>query len=209
MVKQQASKVLLSMYDGPCDVLRPIALPSLEAYAERHSYDLVLVDAVEGLPSAWGKVAALRDALSTYDFAAWIDGDAVLLTEAPDCSNLPVGAFQAFVPDRRLILDINTWFWAIRSTEIAKEFLDLVWDWRASFLTQPWDLGGVHEVLLSDTSFQVGTVLLDSTWGPVDSSALRHASHQHGDYRERAQYLADQLLADGEVVGPQKGAARQ
>jgi len=69
------SVCVLTMYHGPHAVLRPVTLLPLRSYAERHGYDLRVVDPVDGLPASWGKVAALREALDTYPVVAWLDAD--------------------------------------------------------------------------------------------------------------------------------------
>jgi hypothetical protein len=119
------TKTLLTMYAGDCSVIRPVALPTLRRYAERHGFEVKIAEPVEALPAAWGKVAALRSALESSEFALWVDGDAILTPAADDLSSwLSANAFQCFSQDRRLPFALNSWLWGLRACDESRRFLE-------------------------------------------------------------------------------------
>ena len=72
---------------GPHVDLLEIVRPSLERYALRHGYDLVVRTGTSGLngrPPSWGKVALVRGLLDRYDVVVWIDVDAVIVDPSRD-----------------------------------------------------------------------------------------------------------------------------
>lgn len=210
------SKALLTMYAGDCSVIRPVALPTLERYAERYGYEVKIAEPVGGLPAAWGKVAALRTALESSEFALWIDGDALLTPAADDLSDwLSANAFQCFSQDRRLPFALNSWLWGIRACDESRRFLEELWG-RRRFHADPnhhrfWDLGAIHQVLAEQPEFQVGTVLLGPEWNcpgtyrpeaysrgpewPDPQGKAFHAGGDGRDYLDRAVDLSAAIQA--------------
>jgi hypothetical protein len=181
------TKVILSMYAGECAPLEPICLPSLEAYGSRHDYAVELVEPTPGLPASWGKVAGLREALSRYDFALWVDGDAVLLADAADLASIiRRDAFQLLAEGVHLpTYWVNAHLWGLRAEWRSEWMLAEVWArrQRPSGLSLPWELGAVLEVASQEFARPWTHVL------KVHRSFCHHASYQVGDYAARANYL--------------------
>jgi hypothetical protein len=202
------SKVIVTMYAGDAEALRPTALPTVERYAAAHGYDVVEADPPAGLPPHWGKVTALREAVQHFDLAVWIDGDAGFLDGAPDLADaLPPHAFQGFAHHPHLPFDLNSWLWVLRAGPQAEAFLTAVWDHRTppGVEVQPWelkDLKAIHHVL-DRSPWLGGTVTLREWSQSTDEhqDVERYAVHVGGDqgwtddYTSRAARLGHRLRA--------------
>lgn len=72
---------LLTGARGPLHIaMQTLTLPAMRQYAERHGYDLHVVDLPDkGRPASWEKLPALIDALHTYDQALWLDADVAII----------------------------------------------------------------------------------------------------------------------------------
>ncbi len=190
-VHRGASVCVLTMYHGPHAVLRPVTLLPLRSYAERHGYDLRVVDPVDGLPASWGKVAALREALDTYPVVAWLDADTLIIDEShPIDQELPPGATQALASDSRYPGGCTA-LWALRREGASA--LDAVWALRDRDWGREWEQGALHHVLDEDQDLLDRTVFLDEAWGDLigghPSPIAIHNGYQAGDPANRARVL--------------------
>lgn len=143
------------------DIMRRLALPTFERFADRWGYAVRAVDlradgfGAEGPAqrAKWAKVALLRQALTEFPLALWLDAD-VLVTRIDEdiASHLHPKDFQALamehVPaDHRV--NPNTGVWLLRSCDAAFAFLDEV-EARGP-QPGPWaDQGGVLAALAWD-----------------------------------------------------------
>ena len=94
------SRALVTIVDGPLhERFAEITMPTFEAYADRHDYDLILGDYIaEGAPSGmWSKCVHLRQLIEEYEVVLWVDCDAAISPDAPDAAQyvLDTHAFQA------------------------------------------------------------------------------------------------------------------
>lgn len=72
---------------GAHEELVDIARPTLERFALRHAYDLVVrvgASPAPHRPPAWGKLVLIRELLDRYDTVVWIDADAVVVDPRED-----------------------------------------------------------------------------------------------------------------------------
>lgn len=120
------------------NTLHQLTLPAISSYAERwgwavHGQEL-LEDGQGADPPAqkakWAKVGLLRQALSQYQLALWIDADVLILRTDEDIrQHLHPDAFQALaleqVPHEHRI-NPNTGVWLMRSCPAAFAFLDAI-----------------------------------------------------------------------------------
>jgi hypothetical protein len=123
--------VLVTGYFGPHQSLLPITLPTIRRHAERYGHNVVLARPVTDrrLHFDFAKVVMMRGLLATYDVVVWVDGDSVVLDDAPDLSELLAGAEMAVGCDEAGD-DYNTSLWALRQGARARGLLDLLWDQR-------------------------------------------------------------------------------
>jgi hypothetical protein len=119
-------------------VLHDLALPTFRRWADRWGWDVAAHDlpadgvaADDGAQRAkWAKLRLLRDALSHYPMAMWIDADVLLVREDEDVAvHLHPDAFQALaleqVPAEHRV-NPNTGVWLLRSCAESLAFLDAV-----------------------------------------------------------------------------------
>ena len=119
-------------------VLHELALPTFCRFAERWGYDVRAVDvAVDGeganeaaQDAKWLKVRLLREALSEYSTALWLDADVLLMrTDEDVADHLHPDHFQGLaleqVPFEHRV-NPNTGVWLMRSTPESFAFLDAV-----------------------------------------------------------------------------------
>lgn len=190
-------KALVTMYEGPCRVLRDVTLPALRRYAERHGYEIVEAAPVAGLPAAWSKIPALLAALERFDFAVWVDADALVLDDSEDLvDRVPPAAFQAIAVDPRF--GWCTCLWVLRADPRARAFLRSVWDRRHEAFPD-WEQGAVAELL--GFPGPPGTVGLDDAWGnplgELPTARLKHTGYQTGTHADRARRLRALALTTG------------
>jgi hypothetical protein len=82
-------KVLCTAATGPFTELLEIALPTFEAYARRHHWDVFVGtdDRAEGRPTSWGKIPLISDLLGRNDLVMWVDADAVIVDVSVDLAS--------------------------------------------------------------------------------------------------------------------------
>lgn len=126
----RARKVLASIGVGPHVELLRLTAPSFEAYARRHGYDVrVETDLVAPeRPASWSKVKLIRSLLDTYEFAFWVDADAMIVDSSLDIADV-VDTFDAGLVAHQIgpTRVPNLGIFAVRSTKTGKDFLDRVW----------------------------------------------------------------------------------
>jgi galactosyl transferase GMA12/MNN10 family len=117
-------------YDAAEPLLR-LALPTFRRYADSHGYDVIVGSRRCERPASWGKIPLLRELLTRYDFALWIDADALILDGSTDVAAvIPAHAYQAFAvvncePGNGESPCLGVW--ALRAVPRALELLDAIW----------------------------------------------------------------------------------
>jgi hypothetical protein len=139
-------------------VLDDLALPTFERWADRWGWAVhaehLTTDGAAADPGAqgakWTKIRLLREALTCYPMALWVDADVLLVRDDEDVStHLHPEAFQALalesVPAEHRV-NPNTGVWLMRSSPYASAFLSAVE--RAGPQPGPWaDQGAVLAAL--------------------------------------------------------------
>lgn len=205
---------------GPMKPVAQLALRTVEPYAERHGYDLVLGSGVSGgRGPSWGKVCLLRRLLEGYDEILWLDSDILILDDSVDIANaVPAGCFQGLVeqqvsPNERAV---NAGVWFLRADPRAVAFLDAVWRNSAEGEPGMWenlqmlDLLGYSTVRpyrpLRVTEWHAGTALLDQAWNAMGSDTagrFRHYSALPNESRLVAmKWDLAELQSHGRIRGP-------
>jgi hypothetical protein len=113
--------------------LLKLSRPGFEDYAQRHRWDLVVVedDRAQGRPPAWAKVPILRDALRRYELVVWIDADALIVDASRDLAGeLRRGRDLYLVEHTNAVtgdVTVNTGVLMLRAGAWADRFLAAVW----------------------------------------------------------------------------------
>lgn len=191
-----------------------LTLPPLQAYCERHGYQLVqapLTPYAEGRAASWGKVPALIDALYGSQVVVWVDCDILVHPKAPAIHrDVPDGACQALVFHDVPEGDIpNCGVWLM--TECMVPVLRQVWD-SVDLIDHPWwEQAALMRLLGYDVSAWPirsedcrPTVLMDATYAldgrwnahPYDrrDDLMTHAWFRHatpGSNRDRLALLGE------------------
>lgn len=221
------SKVLLTAANGAYTKLLALALPTFEAYAERHGYEIVVVEPGP-LPDRsphWNKVQLLQSALESYQSALWLDCDVIICRFDIDifdemCSE----DFQAFVLeyDKRGIHP-NSGVWAMRSGDLAQQFLAEVWDigqlpnvnWfdqAAVCKALGWSYPPAYTKPLFPSQYLPYTGWFDPRWNSLykhDAEGYRHAHFFHyvGAHNSYREGLMRAHIAELQLPGYQDAAA--
>lgn len=188
-------KQLTTIYtDGYADYtkFRPATLPSFQAYAEAHGYEVVVYDPDPGLPvPGWGKLPALLSALEHCRAALWCDADLRIRSGAPDVLDALAGTeMQAMVCDTRHDPPVTICFWL--TTRAAVPFLEAVWAQRDACRTHPnGETYAVHQVLRANPRWLSRTHRLDATWMTEANEGryLVHADYNRGSMEQRIEAL--------------------
>ena len=119
-------------------VLDDLALPTFHRFAQTWGYDVrahrLVADGLGADAPAqqakWSKIQILREALTDYPLALWLDADILVLRHDEDIAGqLHPECFQALVMEHvphEHRLNPNTGVWLMRSSPMAFEFLDAV-----------------------------------------------------------------------------------
>jgi glycosyl transferase family (putative galactosyltransferase) len=91
------NRALVSFGVGDFAELLEISRPGLEAYADRHGYELHTRSPSMLLrPASWHKITSLLDLLEDYDEAVWVDCDCVIMEPGWDIADeVPDWAWHA------------------------------------------------------------------------------------------------------------------
>jgi len=90
-------RAIVTFGTGPCAEMLSIALPSFKNFADRHGYELLVVEGLEPkMPPAWYKVPVLLEALKTYEEVLWLGADLVIVDGREDMT-VGADAWQAMV----------------------------------------------------------------------------------------------------------------
>lgn len=120
------TRALVTFAVGPHQELLDITLPSFQAFADRHGYDLLVgqPDPCERPPS-WWKIPLLQDTLQAYDEVLWLDADIVIADTTEDLP-VPARAWQALVEHHTSDGEVpNLGVWYLRRP--MRRILDAMW----------------------------------------------------------------------------------
>lgn len=183
------SKALVTLAVGPHEELLDIALPSFEAFADLHGYDLLIPDAIDcSRPPSWWKVPALIAALEEYDEALFLDADTVIIDPSEDLGVHP-WAWQALVEHHTGDGDVpNCAVWLVRKPMIP--FLHIAWSMEKHLHHGWWEQAAMHELMgygerpvrrVRQTELLGHTEFLDNGWNVHcwDSPAAAHPRILH------------------------------
>lgn len=195
-----ATKALVTLANGDeFQQLLQIALPSLEEFAGRHGYDLLVEPALESSrPPSWHKVPILLACLEQYEEALWVDADMVIVDPSEDL-DVPEDAWQALVRHYTGDGEVpNCGLWLVRQP--MHDWLRRVWA-QTSRMNHGWweqsalmDLMGYRvdprpSMVVSPTPLYDHTHWLDNGWNvhvwdqpPAAHPRVRHATM----YEDRA-----------------------
>jgi galactosyl transferase GMA12/MNN10 family len=127
-----------------------VALPSFEAFAERHGYDLLIPATVpDDRPPSWQKIPLLTEALDDYAEVLWVDADAVIIDDADDV-DVPARYWQALVAHRTFDGEVpGAGFWFLRRPMLP--VLERMWG-----MTQYLHHGWWEQAALADSMGYAG-----------------------------------------------------
>jgi hypothetical protein len=194
-------RAIVTLARGPeHEELLELALPSFEAFGERHGYDVLVADIDSGRPASWDKVPALRAALAEYEEALWLDADTVIVDPSED---VPVDerAWQAlvehatgdgFVP--------NCGVWYVRAPMLP--VLEQLWTMTGYLNHGWWEQAAMLELLgyrgrpvsrpVHANGLLLHTTFLDAGWNRHlwDTKPAEHVRIQHATvYPNRAETM--------------------
>ena len=192
--------------------LLDISLPSMEAFADRHGYDVVIPEIDSTRPASWCKVPALHAALEDYDEALWVDADVVITDPTADM-HVPDGCWQALVEHHTGDGDVpNCGVWFVRKP--MAPILEAMWGMTQHLNHGWWEQAAMLELLgyedmrsrgipthlVQPSELYRRTFWLDNGWNvhPWDDRADRprfmHAS-MHADRESVMREWADLAVA--------------
>jgi glycosyl transferase family (putative galactosyltransferase) len=135
------AKAICTVAFGPHAELLEIGRPTLEEYAQRHGYDVIVRDQPETtLTPSWERIPLIQGLLGRYDEVLYVDADAIFVDVSRDI-------FEALVPDRAFgfVMHVNegnmlpnAGVLAVRAHRPALDLLDAIWGSRDSYKEHPW-----------------------------------------------------------------------
>jgi hypothetical protein len=201
------------MAHGPHRQLLDVTGPALERYADRHGYDVRIVERrmVPTRPVSWEKVALLHSLVDEYRLVCWVDADAVVLDTAPDVSGEVDRARFLHLVEHRVDGERrpNAGVMVLRGGRLASRFLERVWDQHQLVHHKWWESAAVAHLL----GYRVGASMrlarpsawrplvgfLDRSWNsiPDDPAPRPHVAHFPG------LPMSERLAALGNAVAVQ------
>lgn len=188
-------KALCSFAVGSHVELQRIARETLETYAQRHGYDLHLVDRSPApeRPASWSKIPLVRELLTDYDVVFWVDADAIIVDPSVDVASvIEPGKFLYIVEHTIGPQHIpNMGVFLVQAGEPTQRLFDEVWR-KAEFTNHPWwEQAAVLQLLgynLHPCGLRQPTALyrrvkfIDRAWNsvPLDASPAPFVKHYAG-----------------------------
>jgi hypothetical protein len=149
-----------------------VALPSFQAFADRHGYTLLVPASVpDDRPPSWQKIPLFIDALEDYDEVLWIDADAVIVDDEDDVE-VPPGYWQALVVHHTRDGEVpGGGFWLLRRPMLP--VLEQLWGmtdyiyhgwWEQRALGDALGYDGSPFARVRETELYARTWFLDNGW---------------------------------------------
>jgi hypothetical protein len=128
------NRALVTFANGTHQELLEIAMPSFQAFADRHGYEIVQPNMQCSRPTSWWKVPALQACLDEgYEEALWVDADMVIVDPTDDL-DVPADSWQALVRHHTGDGEVpNCGLWFVRKP--MRDWLEKVWAFPADL---PW-----------------------------------------------------------------------
>ncbi|HRE02772.1 MAG TPA: hypothetical protein PLV68_15840 [Ilumatobacteraceae bacterium] len=207
------------MATGRHRVLMAIAAPTIDAYARRHGWDVVLSSEVLApeRPPSWAKIRLLQDLMGHYEYVFWIDADAIVvdtrrnvLDEIDRAKQMWFASHPQQRDERAVVL--NAGVILLRSGEFAEHLLRSTWEQTQYVDHNWWENAALLALLgyslespyarLRDSEFDDGIGALDLSWNSVpgycESTAPavnHHARADHDDFDRRVAAMAADLVS--------------
>jgi galactosyl transferase GMA12/MNN10 family len=141
--RDRPAGVICSLATGGHRRLMAESAPTMQAYALRHGWDVVLsCEELTERPPSWAKVVLIRELLQTYDHVFWVDADAIIvdlerdvLAETSDSAD----AWFARHPQERdpNATVLNAGIILVRASDFAQALLGAMWD-ATQFVDHNW-----------------------------------------------------------------------
>ena len=176
-------------YDAAEPLLR-LALPTFRRYAENHGYDVIVGSRRCERPASWGKIPLLREILARYDFALWVDADALILDASTDLAAvIPAGAYQAFAvvncgPGNGASPCLGVW--ALHAVPRALELLDAIWTQDDLIHATYWEQSALMRLMgwaleppfvkTRNSEWDAGTHVLGEEWDAIPIFPIGYTS---------------------------------
>jgi hypothetical protein len=184
------------MAHGPHRQLLDVTGPALERYADRHGYEVRVVESrmAPTRPVSWEKVALLHALVDEYQLVCWVDADAVVLDTAPDVRREVDRARFLHLVEHRVDGERrpNAGVMVLHGGRLASRFLERVWDQHQLVHHKWWESAAVAHLL----GYRVGASMrparpsawrplvgfLDRSWNsiPDDPAPRPHVAHFPG-----------------------------
>jgi hypothetical protein len=144
-------KALCTIAYGSHRELSEIARPTLEQFADRNGYDLVVVGdrLASGRPASWSKILLLHQLVQQYDLVLWIDADALFVDPTRDiASEIKPFRFLHLVSHRIASERVfNCGVMALRGGAVSRRFLERVWNQHDLVHHEWWENAAVLRLL--------------------------------------------------------------
>lgn len=186
------SRALVTFGTGTHADLLSVALPSFQAYAARHGYELLIADMpASDRPPSWLKVAALSSALERFSEVLWLDADVVVVDDSEDIAvAVPASCWQGLAMHAGTSdgEHPNHGVWLVRRSMRAT--LRMIWS-MTQYLHHPWwEQAASLELLGYDPSsrpvritgpsaLRDRTAFLGSEWNCLPSANVAHPRFMH------------------------------
>ena len=208
--------MICTLAHGPHRELLGVTRPALERYAERHDYDVRVVESrmAPARPVSWEKVALLHSLVDEYQVVCWVDADAVVLDTAPDITHEVDRARFLHLVEHRVDGERrpNAGVMVLRGGRLASRFLERVWEQHQLVHHKWWESAAVAHLLgyriwpstrpARPSAWRPLVGFLDRSWNsiPDDPAPRPHVVHYPGlPMHERLAALAD-AAARGSAV---------
>lgn len=144
-------KALCTLATGPHVDLLKFSEPGFRRFADRHGYDPIVERAtrVPDRPTAWSKIAMLREMLTRYEWCLWIDADALIVRFDRDILEETDRSHSMYLVEHRSGRHRlpNTGVWLLRSDPVVFRVLEAVWS-QVEYLDHPyWENAALMHVL--------------------------------------------------------------
>jgi hypothetical protein len=190
-MSQEKKAIVTAAGPNMMPLLENYALPTFERFADEHGYSVCVKklenddrdrNGTQARTARWMKFSLLRNALSDYSIAVWLDADVMIRrTDEDVADNLHPDGFQALsleqVPSEKRT-NPNTGVWVMRSCQKAFDFLDAAeaageqpgkWmDQAAVMKALDWEMGEDHDYRWArpgrGNDYMQGTTWLPTGW---------------------------------------------
>ena len=141
--REQPVGAICSLATGRHRELLAESAPTMQAYALRHGWDVVLsCEELTERPPSWAKVRLIQQLMDDYEFVFWVDADAlhvdldadVLTHTGPDADVWFARHPQERNPDATVV---NAGIILARSTDWTRSLVDAMWD-STQFIDHNW-----------------------------------------------------------------------